>query len=545
METLIPCSRVLKFFVKAFACSLLSIGLFAQEPTQVPYQRILRSADDPGNWLTYAGNYYGQRYSTLTQITPANVANLKPLWVYQKGDMSKWEVTPIVVDGVMFITENPNIVTALDAKTGRVIWTYRRPVPEDVIACCGASPRGVTVLGDAVYLGTLDSHLVCIDASTGKERWDKVVIDYRLGYAMTGAPLALKDKIIVGHAGGEYGVRGFIAAYDAKTGEQAWRFHTIPGPGEPGHETWPDTDFWKNGGGSTWLTGTFDPELNLIYWTTSNPGSSYNGDKRKGDNLYCNSVVALDADTGKLKWHFQYTPHDLHDWDSNQVPVLFDANVGGKPRKLLGHINRNGFYYLLDRTTGEFITGREFIKQTWAKGLDDHGRPIVIPGTDPTPEGVLVYPGLGGGVNWPGPAYNPLTGMLYVNTRENYGQIFVKREGDYRPGGATFTNGGGRNVFGEEPYGSLKAIEAISGKVVWEHKMQSSISVCPVLATVTGLVFSGTAEGEFYALDARTGQSLWHFRGGPRVQSGAVTYLHEGKQRIAVGIGGGLYVFGL
>jgi len=524
---------------------LLGFGATGRAEPRAPvtYERILRSGNEPGNWLTYSGNYAGHRHTALAQITPANVANLKPLWVYQQTDTSKWEVTPIVVNGVIYISERPNIVTALDARTGRPLWNYKRPFPEDVPICCGTPTRGLAVLGDSVYLCTFDAHLVCLDASTGLERWDRVVIDYHLGYSITGAPLAVKDKIVLGVSGGEFGIRGFVEAFDAKSGESAWRFYTIPGQGEPGNETWGPGDSWKTGGASTWVTGTFDPELNLVYWGTGNPGPDYNGDDRPGDNLYANSVVAVDADTGKLKWHFQYTPHDVHDWDSNQVPMLIDAKVNGKPRKLLVQVNRNAFFYVLDRTNGEFITGRAFTNQTWAKGLDDHGRPIVIPGLEPTTEGKVVYPGLGGGTNWMSPSYNPVTGLVYVNAHDNYGQTFYKQPRSYTVGGH-FENGGGVNLIGSEPYTVLKALEATTGKTVWEHKMQTR-AFCPVLSTVTGLVFSGTMEGDFYALDGKTGEELWHFSGGVRVQGGPMSFLVDGQQRIAVAIGAGLFVFGL
>ena len=516
----------------------------AQMRTNVPYERILNSQSEPGNWLTYGGNYSAQRYSTLTEITPANVANLKSLWVYQQAETVKWEVTPLVVDGVMYISERPTIVTALDAKTGRPLWTYRRPaLPADVPICCGTNNRGIAVLGDAIYLNTFDAHLVCIDANTGQERWDKVVIDYHLGYSMTGAPLAVKDKIIVGVAGGEFGIRGFIEAFDAKTGSSAWRFYTIPGKGEPGNETWGPGDSWKSGGSSTWVTGTYDPALNTLYWGTGNPGPDYNGDDRPGDNLYSNAVVALDADTGKLKWHFQFTPHDLHDWDSCQVPVLFDRMVDGQTRKMMSFTNRNGFHFALDRTNGKFVAGEAYAKQTWAKGLDESGRPIVLPNTDPTPEGNLVYPGLGGNSNWAAPAFNPLTGMVYVNTGTDFGQVYTKTPWPYVVG-EHFENGGGRNVLGEHPIGMLKAMDAATGKTVWDFKMRNK-SGANVMTTITGLVFSGTAEGDFYALDARNGKLLWSYSGGLRIGGGPITFLVEGKQRVAVPIGSGLFVFGL
>lgn len=528
---------------------LFSSGLArAQAPAsaaqpKVPFERILHASNEPGSWLTTGGNYGGHRYSTLNQITPANVAKLKPVWIYQQADTTKWEVTPLVVDGVMYISERPNIVTALDVRTGRPLWNYRRPFPTDVPICCGTPNRGLAILGDSVYLGTFDAHLVCLDANTGKERWDTVVVDYHLGYSMTGAPLAIKDKIVVGVAGAEFGIRGFFDAFDAKTGKQAWRFYTIPGKGEPGNETWGPGDSWKTGGASVWGGGTYDPALNLLYFGTGNAGPDYNGDDRPGDNQWANSVVAVDVDSGKLKWAFQYTPHDLHDWDSSQVPVLFDGVVDGKPRKLLAQANRNAFFYVIDRVTGQFVAGHSFAKQTWAKGLDDHGRPILLPGKEPTAEGVLVYPGLGGATNWPYPSYNPLTRLFYVQTQQDYGQYYYKIKSPYTVGGH-FENGGGRNEMGAEPYGSLKAIEATTGKTRWEFKQQS-YAHAPVLSTETGLVFSGTAQGQFFALDANDGKLLWSFAGGGNVYGGAVSYLVDGKQQIAVPIGNSLIVFGL
>jgi alcohol dehydrogenase (cytochrome c) len=516
---------------------------FAQLKTNLSYERILNSANEPGNWLTYGGNYAAQRYSLLTEITPANVANLKVKWIYQQAETVRWEVTPIVVDGVMYVSERPTIVTALDAKTGRKIWTYNRPaMPADVPICCGTNNRGIAVLGDSVYLNTFDAHLVCIDANTGLERWDKVVIDYHLGYSMTGAPLAVKDKIVVGVAGGEFGIRGFVEALDAKTGESAWRFYTIPGKGEPGNETWGPGDSWKSGGASTWVTGTFDPAANTIYWGTGNPGPDYNGDDRPGDNLYACAVVAIDADTGKLKWHFQFTPHDVHDWDSCQVPVLFEANVNGRPRKMISFTNRNGFYYAIDRTNGQFVAGGSYAKQTWAKGLDDTGRPIVLPGTEPTPEGVVVYPGLGGNSNWAAPAFNPLTGLIYVNTRTESGQTYVKTPWKYEVG-QHFENGGGRNILGEEGVGMLKAMDAATGKTVWDFVLKS-YSGANVMTTVTGLVFSG-ADRDFYAVDAKNGKPLWSFQGGGGIGGGSVTYLADGKQIVAVPMGAAIIAFGL
>lgn len=532
----------------SFGLASLASGQSPMPPpqVQVPYQRILKSSDNPGNWLTYGGNYSNHRFSKLTQITPANVAQLTPKWIYQQADTSKWEVTPLVVDGVIYVSERPNIVTALDGRTGRPLWNYRRPFPTDVSICCGTPNRGLAILGDSIYLATFDDHLVCLDANTGKERWDEVVVDYKLGYSMTLAPLAVKDKIIVGVSGGEFGIRGFLAAHDAKTGKRAWQFFTVPGPGEPGNETW-SGESWKTSGSPTWLTGAYDPDLNLVYWGVGNPSPDYNGDVRKGDNLYSCSEIALDADTGKLKWHFQFTPHDVHDWDSNQIPVLVDAQIGGQPRKLLVKANRNAFYYVLDRTNGEFITGAPFSKQTWASGLDKKGRPILLPDKEPTAEGVLVYPGLEGATNWLSPAYNPMTGLFYVQTKEDYGQYYYKIPGPHMVAGH-FENGGGRNVMGEEPYGALKAIEATTGKIRWEFRQQIPGVASPnagVLTTASGLVISGTREGHVFALDATTGKVLWNFNTGGAIWSGAVTFLIDGKQCIAIAAGSGLYVFGL
>jgi len=520
--------------------AVLAASAWAQSP--VPYERILHSADQPGNWLTYSGNYNGARHSTLSQITPDNVAVLKPAWVYQSREAGKWECTPLVVDGVMYITERPNIVTALDARTGRPLWNYRRPMPTDVPGCCGPVNRGLAILGDALYLDTFDCHVVCLDAATGKERWSITTADYHAGYSMTAAPLALKGKIIAGISGGEYGARGFLDAYDAKTGARLWRLWTVPAPGQPGHETWGQAE-WQKGGSTTWVTGSYDAELNTLYWGTGNPAPDYNDDSRPGDNLYSNCVLAIDPDTGKLRWHFQYTPHDTHDWDSNQVPILVDAEIAGQPRKLLLQANRNGFYYVLDRTTGEFLAGQAFAKVNWASGLDAKGRPIELPNLRPTREGVLVFPGQAGTVNWPSPSYDHLTHLFYVQAVEDFGQVFYKLKPNEEEG-ANFTGGGFRSQLGKEPYGVIKAIEATTGKVRWEFREQTS-SNCGVLTTENGVLFSGTREGEFFALDAASGKPLWRFTTGGQIHGGPVTFLVDGKQHVAVAAGNGLFVFAL
>jgi alcohol dehydrogenase (cytochrome c) len=506
---------------------------------QAPYHRILHAGSDPGNWLTYSGAYDGHRYSPLRQISTANVARLKPAWIYQISDPNKFETSPLVVDGLMFLTEPPGYVTALDARTGRPLWRYQRPIPEDVHVCCGQVNRGAAILDDALFFGTLDAHVVSLDSKTGYVIWDVPAADYKAGYTITAAPLAVKDKVIIGIAGGEFGVRGFIDAYEAKTGRRAWRFWTVPGPGVPGNETWAG-ESWKTGSAATWLTGSYDPDLNLVYWGVGNPGPDYNGESRKGDNLYSASLVALDADTGKLKWHFQFTPHDTHDWDANQIPVLIDGMFRGSPRKLVVTANRNGFYYVLDRRTGEFLAGKEFAKQNWAKGLDARGRPIVLPGKSPSLQGTPVYPSLHGGTNWFSPSYDPDTNLFYVAVREE-GTIFFLGEAQYRMG-ALYTGGSFRGIPGVQPTGYIRALEAETGRLRWEFPLQSP-PWAGVLSTAGGLVFGATNEGYVFALDAVTGKPLWRFQTGGAAYANPITYTNEGRQFVAIAAGHALMTF--
>jgi alcohol dehydrogenase (cytochrome c) len=509
---------------------------------QVSSERIRRAEAEPGNWLTYSGNYQGHRHSPLKEINTTNVVRLKPAWVYQMRDPGKVETTPIVVDGILYLTEKPHVVTALDGKTGRPLWSYRRAVPPDIRACCGQPNRGVAILDDTLFVGTMDAHLIALDMHTGKVRWDMTVADYKLGYSITVAPLAVKDKVIVGIAGGEFGIRGFLDAYEAKTGRLCWRFWTIPGPGEFGHDTW-EGDSWKTGGAPTWVTGSYDPQLNLIYWGTGNPGPDWNGDDREGDNLYSDCLLALDADTGKLKWYFQFTPHDVHDWDANQVPILIDGVVNGRMRKLVVTANRNAFYYVLDRETGEFLRGVPYIKQTWAKGLDAKGRPIRLPDTTPTVEGAVVYPGISGGTNWQSPTWSPLTRLFYVMAQDNYGQTYFKLKEEYRPG-ELFEGGGFRNLPGIEPYGSVKALEPETGQLRWEFKTHS-YALTGLLSTAGGLVFGSSGEGYFFALDAESGKPLWRFQTGGRVLANPISFLVDGKQQVAIASGQALFVFSI
>lgn len=483
------------------------------------------------NWPTYSGNLAGHRYSPLKQITTANVSRLRPVWSYQTQDLNPFETSPLVVDGVMYISEPPSNAAALDTRTGRALWTYRRPTPSSVPVCCSQVNRGLAKLGETLFLGTIDAHLVALDAVTGRVLWDVTVADYKTGHTITVAPLVVKDKVIVGIAGGEFGIRGFLDAYDPKTGARLWRFWTVPGPGEPGHETWAG-ESWKTGSAGTWVTGSYDPDLNLLYWGTGNPGPGYNGSVREGDNLYANSLLALDLDTGLLRWHFQFTPHDVHDWDSNHVPVLIDTGA----RKLVAVANRNGFYYLLDRKTGEFLLGKPYGKQTWAKGLDPKGRPIVLP------ENPITYPGLHGATNWFSPAYDPVKKVFYVAVREE-GTLFYLGTAEYRPG-FFFTGGGIRGIPGVEPSGAVKALDALTGEKRWEFPMHSP-PWAGLLATAGGLLFGGTNEGHFFALDAASGKPLWRFPTGGAVAANPVSYLSGGKQYIAIAAGHALFGFAL
>lgn len=523
----------------------MRIALFALAATlgfaQVPFERIRDAASkEPGSWLTYSGNLQGHRHSPLTELTPANVANLRVKWAYQFRD-GRGQTSPLVVDGVMYVT-SPHRVAALDLRTGRELWVWERPIPRDYQSIgFGRVNRGPAILDDKLYVATLDCYLIALDLKSGQERWSVKVEDYKPGYSMTLAPLAIKGKVLVGVSGGEAGIRGFVNAYDSATGKQAWRFYTIPQPHEKGGETW-SGESWKYGAGSTWVTGSYDPDLNLVYWGVGNPGPDWNGDNRQGDNLYTCSFLALDADTGKLRWHFQFTPHDTHDWDSAHVPVLIDAEVRGRMRKLIVNPNRNAFYYVLDRTNGEFLGAMQYVKQTWAKGLDDKGRPILVPGMDPSEEGVLVYPNLNGATVWASPSYSPKTGLVYVSARE-VGSTYFKREAEFKPG-TFFAGGGEQRIPNDQQWGAVRALDATTGKMAWEYRLVSP-PWSSVLSTGGGLVFSGANEGNIFALDAKTGKPLWNFHSGGPVTGNPISFNIEGKQHVAIASNNVLYVFGL
>jgi alcohol dehydrogenase (cytochrome c) len=525
---------------------------------QVSFDRIVLADKEPQNWLTYSGTMLSQRHSQLTQITPANAKDLQLQWVYQARSLEKFEATPLVVDGIMYTVQAPNDVIAMDAVTGRVYWTYSHAPSADARPCCGRINRGLAIVGDTLFMGTIDAHLLAIDAKNGKLLWNTTVGKAASGYALTHAPLVIKDKVIIGTAGGEYGIRGFIAAYDVATGKEVWRFNTIAGPNEPGGDTWKN-DAWKTGGGSVWVTGSYDPALNLTYWGIGNPGPDWNGDPRPGDNLYSDSVVALDPDTGKLKWYYQFSPHDEFDYDAVQVPVLADMewpdkNGQKRQRKLMFWANRNGLFYAIDRTSGEFLMGKPFVEVNWMNGFDEKGRPMRVPGKTPSTEGTLIFPGNQGGTNWYSPSFSPRTGLFYIPAWVNYSSTYVKTKQEYSEG-RQYGSGNPRSAvpFGrttqnyrkdDEGYGAVRAIDAKTGEKKWDFKM-NDVTDAGILTTASDVLFSGGREGYFFALDARTGAQLWKTAVGGPVASGPMTYSVNGRQFVAVSAGNSLFTFAL
>jgi alcohol dehydrogenase (cytochrome c) len=526
---------------------------------QVTFERLLNAPKEPHNWLTYSGTYMSQRYSLLTQITPANARDLELKWVFQARWLDYYQATPLVVDGIMYTTQG-NDVLALDAVTGKIFWIYPYTPASDARFCCGRITRGLAIHRDTIFLATVDANLIAIDAKSGRPLWRKVVAPATAGYSMTLAPLVIKDKVIVGTAGGEFGIRGFIAAYEAATGEQSWRFNTVPLPGEPEHDTWGEG--WKYGGASIWVTGSYDPETNLTFWGVGNPGPDYNAESRPGDNLYSNSVIALDADTGKLKWHYQFSPADEFDWDAVQVPVLADMQWQGKLRKVMLWANRNGFFYVLDRRTGEFLRATPIARQNWNAGFDAKGRPIRTPNSAASREGTLIYPGNQGATNWFNPSFSPRTGLFYVNVWENTHTIFARADQEYKEGasytaGRLTTNYPGRGIgagmraiqrpnlrMEEENYGTVRAFDPQTGKWKWEYKM-TDLTDAGILTTASDVLFTGGREGYFFALDARTGSLLWKIQLGGPIQNGPTTYAVDGRQYVAVSASNSLFVFGL
>jgi PQQ-dependent dehydrogenase (methanol/ethanol family) len=499
-----------------------------------------------GEWPTYHGQLSGNRHSALDEINTSNVARLAPRWTFQvPGVRSPLQVTPVVVGGLMYVTA-ANAVWALDARTGAQVWHYSRPRTSGLVGDPASGiNRGVAVLGDRVFLQTDHAHVIALHRMTGQLLWDSEMADYREHYGATSAPLAVNDLIVAGVSGGDEGNRGFLDAYKASTGERVWRFWTVPAPGEPGSETWRGKAL-EHGCAATWLTGTYDPESRLLYWPTGNPCPDYNGDERKGDNLYSNSVLALDPDTGTLKWHFQFTPHDLHDWDATETPMLVDAAFRGRPRKLLLHADRNGFFYVLDRLTGELLLAEPFVNGiTWASGIGKDGRPVLLAGNEPAATGTRTCPSVAGATNWPSMAFSPITGLFYLMTEESC-SIYTKSP-EWWVQGRSFYGGGTRRSPGDVSRKFLRALDIQTGKIAWEiPDLGGGILASGLMSTAGGLVFYGDSPGgAFVAADAKSGLLLWHFNTGQSWKAGPMTYAVDGRQHIGIAAGSTIMVFAL
>jgi alcohol dehydrogenase (cytochrome c) len=502
------------------------------------------NAQPPGaNWLSYNGDFTGRRFSSLSQINPANVAQLRAQWVFHSGNANRLEVTPVVVNGVMFVT-SANDTYALDARTGRVIWHHVWPISEGLIDdASGHLSRGVAVWHSRVYRQTDNAHLLCLDARSGNLLWDVAYADWNRNYGATGAPQVVKDKVVVGTSGGDDGVRGFVAAFDATTGKLAWRFWTLPGPGEFGSESWPG-DMYLHGGGTTWMPGTYDPESGTLFWTTSNASPDFDGSVRPGDDLYTSCVLALDADTGKLKWYFQFTPHDVFDFDATETPILIDTVYQGQPRKLLVQANRNGFIYVLDRSNGKFLSAVPFVKNlTWAKGIDAQGRPIRS-GLEPTAEGTRICPGFNGATNWYAPSYNEATRFVYFLALESC-EIFFSKPQKFEEG-KTYYSTGTKRIPGEVSQKILLAYDLDKQAFAWRYpQVGHARSAGGTMTTSTGLLFFGDDAQSFEALDARTGTPLWHFNTGQDFSASPMSYAVLDKQYVAIAAGSDIFSFGL
>jgi alcohol dehydrogenase (cytochrome c) len=542
-------ARTGKYFFLVFAALCCTESAFGQQSTSsAPISQQVRPEDLTAqpvgeDWTSYNGDYSGRRYSSLQQINASNVPRLAAAWIFHPANSQSLEVTPIVVRGLMFITSS-NDVFALDARTGRELWHYHRPVSSGLLDDAAAHKnRGVGVWQNYVFVETDDAHLVKLDARSGNVLWDVAYADKTKHYGATSAPLVVKDAVIVGTSGGDSGVRGFVAAYDAATGTRKWRFWTIPGPGEFGSSSWPG-DSYLHGGGTTWMPGTYDPQLNALYWTTSNASPDFVGDSRPGDDLYTACVLALDPDSGKLKWYFQFTPHDLFDYDATETSVLLDSEENGSIRHLLVQANRNGFFYVLDRTDGKFLRASPFVdKLSWATGVDAAGRPILT-GRIPTAEGTNICPGIDGATNWFSPSYNPGTGLFYVMALESCSLFFAKPEEFVK--GRTFYNTGTVLPRGEPPQKILLAISVADGKRAWSYPQTGpGNSWGGTLTTAGGLVFFGDDANSFEAVEATTGRSLWHFNTGQIVRASPMSYAVAGVQYVAIAAGSDIFCFSL
>lgn len=531
------------FALLAAICS--GYGAMAQEAEDgVVTSAMLLNKKLAENWPSYNGDYSGRRYSSLTQVTVANAYRLAAQWVFHSRNAGILEATPIVVDGVMYMTGS-NDAYAIDAVTGRVLWHHERPVTQGLIDdASGHINRGVGITGNRLFMETDNAHLLCLDARSGNLLWDVVYAEDNRNYGATSAPLVIKDKVLIGTSGGDDGVRGFVAAFDVKTGKEMWRFWTIPAPGETGSETWPKGDIYKHGGGTTWMPGTYDPELDTIYWATGNPSPDFDGSVREGDNLYTNSLIALDPDTGKLRWYFQFTPHDLNDYDATETPVLLSTTFKGKQRKLIVQANRNGFIYILDRETGEFLSATQFAQtQNWAKGIDAKGRPIR---TDlaPTAKGTRMCPSYAGGTNWYSPTWNERTSMFYFMSLDDCSVFHAKTE-DFEEGKAYYSTGAA-HLPTEHNKKYLNAFDLATGKFAWRYpQVGDTHSFAGVMSTATGLVIYGNDSQELEVVDGRTGRSLWHFNLGQHVHASPMSYAIGGRQYFAIAAGNDLFTFAL
>jgi alcohol dehydrogenase (cytochrome c) len=515
-------------------------SVLALDWAHVGEERLLKADGEPENWLMVNRTYDSKRYSPLSQIDTRNIKGLVPKWTFPLWIQAGQESTPVVNNGIMIVTGAWSKLYVLDARTGRLLWMREAKLPGDLpaVLCCDAVNRGVAVFGDAIYWVTLNAHLLALEARTGRVIWDVTVEDYKAGYTLTAAPLIVKGKVVIGIAGGEFGIRGFLQAFDAHTGRSLWKTYTVPAPGEVGSETWPgDSDAWKHGGGATWVTGSYDAELNVIYWGTGNPGPNFNGDVRPGNNLYTAAVLALDADTGKIKWFYQWTPHDVWDYDGVNEMVLVD-NVkrpnGTMIKKGLIHADKNGHFYLLDRTNGRFIYARPFVYVDSIK-VDPTTGNVTALKWPKEGQRVLACPHGTAGKNWQPMSYNPETGLAYVPAVEMCGR-FSSRRVNFKKG--RYYGGGGHKIL-SPAWGHLTAIEVSSGRTVWEREVKFPMFVGTV-TTAGGLVFAGDSEGTLMALDARTGELLWQFRTSAEIVSAPMTFAVDGKQYVAVVSGMGV-----
>jgi PQQ-dependent dehydrogenase (methanol/ethanol family) len=534
--------NVVAFLARPANTTFSAPDALAPLPDAVRWEDIVKPK--PGEWPTYHGQLSGNRYSEMAQITPENVSALAPKWSYPIRGSHGLEVTPVVVGGVMYLT-TVNTAIALDARSGRQIWEYTRPRSKGLVGdASGGINRGVAVLGDRVFLVTDNAHLLALHRLTGALLWDIEMADSRQHYGSTSAPLVVRDLVISGVSGGDEGIRGFVSAYRADTGERVWRFWTVPAPGDPAAKTW-EGRAMEHGCAATWLTGTYDPETNLLYWPTGNPCPDFNGDERKGDNLYADSVLALNPATGELKWHFQFTPHDLHDWDATETPLLADMEFRGKLRKLLLQGNRNGFFYVLDRANGEFLAATPFVRSlTWASGIGRDGRPQLKEGWEPTVEGTHVCPSMDGATNWMSTAYHPGTGLYYLMALEKC-NVFSKSSEWWKPG-ESFYGGSTRKAPDERPRKYLRALDVQTGKIAWEYEQTGpGNSWAGLLATASGLIFFGDDNGAFTAVDARNGKPVWHYQLNEHWKASPMTYSIDSKQYIAIAAGSTVVAFGL